>query len=144
MNDQIRADNLSFGIVNQKFLQLEAVNVNLETELNNLVRRKEELEMEPVHNIQDTKELTQELVRVEAGIDDLRRLEGNIQKEIIDLADSVKEIDDAVDTWKEQRDVVYDRHNILKERVSFHYSFFFITFLIILESCLGPQYPIEH
>jgi len=144
VNDQIRADNLSFRNVNERFLQLEAVNVNLATELHNMVRRKEELEMEPVHNIQDTKELTQELARVDAGIKDLRRLEGNIQKEISDLGDSVKEIDDAVNTWKEQRDVVYDHHNILKERVSFHHDFIIITFFIIRESCLGPQSPIEH
>ncbi len=98
--------------------------MNLETELNNLVRRKEELEMEPAaRNIRDTKEFIQELARVETGIDDLRRMEGNLQKETIDLGDSVKEIDDAVDTWKEQRDEAYDRHNILKERVSIHYSF---------------------
>ncbi len=125
MNDQILGGNQSFSNVNEKFLQLEAVNLNLETELHNLVRRKEELEMEPVHNIQDTKELTEELARVESGIKYLRRLEGNTQKEIINPRDSVKEIDDAVDTWKEQRDEAYDRHNILKERVGFPRSLFY-------------------
>jgi len=144
VNDQIRADNQSFSYVNERFLQLEAVNVNLETELNNLVRRKEELEMEPAaRNIRDTKEFIQELARVETGIDDLRRMEGNLQKETIDLGDSVKEIDDAVDTWKEQREVLLSPHHPLrKSRLSF--LLFFIAFLTILESCLGPQSSIEH
>lgn len=55
-------------MVNERFLQIEDVNVNLDTELHSLVRLKEELKMEPVRDIRDTKELTEEIVLLESAV----------------------------------------------------------------------------
>ena len=84
-------------MVNEKFLQIEDVNVNLDTELHSWARLKEELKMEPVRNIRDTKELTEEIVLLEAALRLSKMIavgRGKPSKGIADLGDSVKEIDD--------------------------------------------------